>query len=324
MNPTPFNPGPPESAAPRAGVRPAAAPRFSVILPTRNRKLPLLRALASLESQSLPRETYEIIVVDDGCVDGTAAALEARARAGGLSVARTPGLGPAAARNAGLALARGRILAFTDDDCEVPREWLERLADALGPGGADAVGGSARNGLPSALAGVYQDMAGHFYRVHNREPGRARFLTTNNFACRRRALDAVGGFDERFRLGGSDREMAQRMVERGLRVDYRPELTVMHFHHFRLLTFLRHLYLQGKGSHLYRRVIARERPSPAGGLGVAGYARMLAGVARGHGWRGGALRVGLALLGQAAVLAGFAVAAAQSPGSGKNIERARA
>jgi mycofactocin glycosyltransferase len=284
-------------------------PRFSVILPTRDRLDSLRRTLDSLRAQDYPGERVEIVVADDGSLDDTPAFLAQQAAAGLLRAVRTGGRGPAAARNAALAVARGELLAFTDDDCVVPPDWLGRLDALLAAGGAEAVGGGADNGMRSLLSEVYQEMAAFFYETHNREPGRARFLTTNNFGCRREALTRAGRFDERFRLGGSDREMAHRMVEEGLRVEYRPELVVRHYHRFDLRTFLRHLYRQGRGSYLYHRVIGPERRERPPGLAAGGYLALLRRVAGGHGPLGGAWRVGLAVLGQGAVAAGYLAAA---------------
>jgi glycosyltransferase involved in cell wall biosynthesis len=284
-------------------------PRISVILPTRDRLGSLRRTLDSLRAQDYPAAQFEILVTDDGSLDGTPEFLARQSGAGVLRTVRTGGRGPAAARNAALDLARGELLAFTDDDCVVPPDWLGRLDALLSAGGADAVGGSAENGMRSLLSEVYQEMAAFFYETHNRQPGQARFLTTNNFACRREALARAGRFDERFRLGGSDREMAHRLVEEGLRVEYRPELVVRHFHHFDARTFLRHLYRQGRGSYLYHRVIGPERRERPAGLAAGGYLAMLRRVAGGHGLVGGGWRVGLAVLGQGAVAAGYLAAA---------------
>ena len=300
-------PGPPPGATPPTAR--GTAPCFTVILPTRNRLRSLQAAVAALRRQTLPPGEVELVVVEDGCTDGTPAFLEAEASAGGLRVLHTPGLGPAGARNAALAAARGELLAFTDDDCVMPPDWLERLRAALAPGGPDAVGGGVRNAAPALLSQVYQDMAGFFYEAHNREPGRARFLTTNNFACRRAAVGRAGGFDPRFHLGGSDRELVARMLDAGLRVEYRPGISVDHHHHYRLGSFLKHLFRQGQGSHLRLRVVGRgkagvERVSPGT------YVALLRYVARGHGVAGGSGRAALAMLGQAAVVAGYLAAAA--------------
>ena len=92
------------------------APRISVIVPTRNRRELLLRLLDSLFAQSLPADEYEIIVVNDGSVDGTSEAVARLAEQHPhlLLLERAQG-GPAAARNTAAYQAKGKYLAFTDD-----------------------------------------------------------------------------------------------------------------------------------------------------------------------------------------------------------------
>lgn len=106
-----------------------SAPRLSVIIPTRNCLEWLPRAMAS--ALAVPVEGLEVIVVDDGSTDGTAGFL-AQAEASGLPIRvlrRAGGAGVAAARNAGLALARAPVVGFLDaDDIWNPERIAERLA----------------------------------------------------------------------------------------------------------------------------------------------------------------------------------------------------
>src|SRR5690606_8162709 len=110
---------PPQALA-RLGTRLAPAgrmtPEVSVVVPTCGRPALLARCLEALARQSLPRDSYEVIVVED------------RGRRG-----------PAAARNRGWRRARAPIVAFTDDDCVPERDWLARGLEAMR--GADAVCG---------------------------------------------------------------------------------------------------------------------------------------------------------------------------------------
>lgn len=104
------------------------APLVSVVLPTRNRVDRVVRALASIERQTWP--SWEVIVVDDGSTDDTPAVLAAACeRTPRVRVVRNDhATGGSAARNRGIALAEGELLAFLDDD----DEWLPpKLASQL-------------------------------------------------------------------------------------------------------------------------------------------------------------------------------------------------
>ena len=106
-------------------------PRISVIIPYLNQPEHLPRCLASLQTQSWPAENVEIIVVDNGSAsmprDICAAVANVR-----LEQELTPGPGPA--RNRGVALSHGDILAFIDADCVADPEWLTAIASALEKG----------------------------------------------------------------------------------------------------------------------------------------------------------------------------------------------
>jgi cellulose synthase/poly-beta-1,6-N-acetylglucosamine synthase-like glycosyltransferase len=231
---------------------------FSIIVPTRDRLALLRQALEALLSLQSDPDSFEIIVADDGSRDGTAEYLQGLTQGGRVQGLSRPHGGAAAARNNGIRVARGRILVFTDDDCVVPPDWLEHLAVLFASTGADAVGGRADNVLPSVFSQVHQDMAAFLYRSQNRNPDRPRFLTTNNFACRREALLKAGPFDTRFVVGGEDRELVLRLQEKGFRVVYAPELVVRHHHHFTLNSFVSHYVNLGRGSYLLHKVIPEE------------------------------------------------------------------
>jgi glucosyl-dolichyl phosphate glucuronosyltransferase len=117
-------------------------PPLSVVVCTRNRARLLTACLASLEEQSLERDQYEVVVVDNASTDGTSALLRSwqAARAGCVAV-REPVIGLSAARNRGLAVADGEIVAFIDDDALAAPMWAAahlaayRAPSLVGAGG---------------------------------------------------------------------------------------------------------------------------------------------------------------------------------------------
>ena len=100
---------------------------------THNRALRLTQLLAGLREQTLARDRFEVIVVDDGSSDATQHVLTREAQRGDLRLCIPPPVnraGPASARNRGWRLARAPVVAFTDDDCIPTPGWLETMLRA--------------------------------------------------------------------------------------------------------------------------------------------------------------------------------------------------
>jgi hypothetical protein len=129
----------------------------TIVVPTRDRPEALRRCLAALVAQTC--DELETVVVDDGSADEAAVA-RAAAEAGARLV-RLDGRGAAAARNAGVAAARGEVVCFTDDDCEPEPEWAERLAARIGDVAAAAAGRSVAADPHDALAAAHESIAAH-------------------------------------------------------------------------------------------------------------------------------------------------------------------
>jgi len=198
-----------------------AEPLFSVIVPTYNRPAPLARCLASIQSS---RIAAEIVVVDDGSEPPAIAA------GPGVTMLHQQHQGPATARNLGAARARGRYLAFTDDDCVVAPNWLEALQARLERSPDALIGGQVVNGEPDNWAAVFnQDLQDVLGRLTE---GTARwYLPSNNLCVSAAGFKSIGGFDESFPLAaGEDRELCERWRRQGAEIVYEPAALVKHHH----------------------------------------------------------------------------------------------
>ncbi|MBM3792356.1 MAG: glycosyltransferase family 2 protein, partial [Acidobacteria bacterium] len=162
----------------------AGAMKYSVIVPTCGRPVQLSRCLEALAGLRYDRSGFEVIVVDDGgeqALERLVSRYEKRMR---IRLLRQPRSGPAAARNAGAGIALGRILAFTDDDCEPAADWLEQLEIRLEGFPRRVVGGRTVNALSeNVFAEASQMLIGYLYEYYNRRPNGSRFLASCNLAA---------------------------------------------------------------------------------------------------------------------------------------------
>lgn len=229
-------------------------PAFSVIIPTRNRPQAIAACLAALVEQTVPSDSFEVIVVDDGSRLPLVLDRARWEKAFAFRLIRQPNTGPSGARNRGAEEARGRFLAFTDDDCRPAPAWLETLGNALRHQPDALVGGTSINGLPDDLFATASQLIidlvyGHF----NADAGHAYFFASNNMACGREAFHSIGAFDKDFKMpGAEDREFCDRW-----RMGERPmlwvrEALIEHRHHQGLREFARLHYRYGRGAYRYQ------------------------------------------------------------------------
>lgn len=260
-SPCPGDAQPVPDSAPATSAA-ATSPVVSVVIPTYNRPLQLQACLRSLFAQTYPRDDFEIIVVDDGSTDDTAAVALATGKdwAGELTVVRKSNGGPASARNAGIAAARGEVIAFIDSDCEADPDWLEGVVGELLRSGADGVGGPIRNVMSPGWVPNYLSSTS-FYR-HRARDGKVDYLLTANVAFRRRALERVGGFTEREGAWGEDADLSFRLSATGHTLLLAPGGAVTHYGTPVSLSGLtRELYRYGFGNAILSPGWGQRRPS---------------------------------------------------------------
>lgn len=199
---------------------PDSVPAISVVVPTRNRRHLLRDTLDGLRAQDLPAGDYEIIVVDNASDDGTtdllaATAEQARTAFTGARLHRD--CGPAVARNVGITLARGRVVAFTDSDCVPAPGWLRGCLRALDGGAGIA------QGQTLAHPGQRQPLFNHFIETRRLDGS----FSTSNVCYRREALLAAGGFDPACRYW-EDVDLGWRVRRLGWEVRFEPAALVHH------------------------------------------------------------------------------------------------
>jgi glycosyltransferase involved in cell wall biosynthesis len=195
-----------------------AVPAISVVIPTFNRLPRLRRVLEALSRQTLSEHQFEVIVVSDGCTDGTD---EYLAEATPLPVvhARQDNAGPGAARNHGIRLARGPLILFLDDDVLATPTLVERHLRAHGDSTSTVVIGPMLNapGFPYSpwvaweQAMLYKQYEAMRLRVYS---ATFRQFYTGNASVPRELVVSAGGFDTTFRRA-EDIELSYRLDQLG-------------------------------------------------------------------------------------------------------------
>lgn len=235
-----------------------SSPVFSVVIPTCNRPQSLAGCLKSLAVLDYPREQFEVVIVDDGGKSPLDALVEDYSREIDLRHLRQENGGPASARNAGVRTARGRFIAFTDDDCAPATDWLSSLQERFRQHPDCAIAGRAENGLPqNVFSSASQLLIDYLCDYYNVDQEAHVFGTSNNLSFPRRSFLEIGGFDESFtQSAAEDRELIDRWVRSGNKLVYAREVTVSHFHSMDLLSYSKQHARYGRGAYRYHRARA--------------------------------------------------------------------
>ena len=206
----------------------SGTPEISVIVPAYNGHNVLARSLDALLRSDLPRNRWELVVVDDASSDDTA---EIAARFADVIV-RLPGKphGPAYARNRGCDAARGEVLVFVDADVCVHPPTLGQFLELFHKHpDVGAIFGSYDD-APAATGVVsqYRNLLHHF--VHHRNAGDAETFWAGCGAVRRQLFEEYGRFDEwhYYRPQIEDIELGHRIRAHGHRILLRPEIQCTH------------------------------------------------------------------------------------------------
>ena len=237
-------------------------PLFSIIIPTYGRQRELAACLRAIVHLEYPQDRFEVIVVDDGNERPLDSIVSAYRDQVDVRLVSQQHAGPAVARNTGAARARGRFLAFTDDDCIPARDWLGALNARLVARPNRAVGGRTLNMLRDNLYSTASQMLiTYLYTYYNVADGPARFLTSNNLAMPADLFFAVGGFNTTYtRAAAEDRELCDRWRHYGYGLLYAPEAVVYHCHRLTLRTFLQQHFNYGRGAFHFLQARARRIP----------------------------------------------------------------
>ena len=219
-----------------AGAAPPQAVDVSVVMPVRNGEPFLASQLEALSATDF-EGSWEVLLVDNGSTDRTCEiAHEFEGRLPLRLVDGSDHVGISHARNAGIAEARGRLVAFCDADDEVDRGWVAAMHRASLH--AEVLGGrlDVERLNPPALAARHSAAATHLPMAF----GVARYGVGANLGALREVLREVGGFDVRYTSCGDDVDLCWRAQLAGYHIAFVADAVV----HYRLRDGMRRLARQ--------------------------------------------------------------------------------
>ncbi|MEM8534957.1 MAG: glycosyltransferase [Chloroflexota bacterium] len=235
-------------------------PFFSIVIPTHARPKQLSACLTSLTRLDYPRDRFEVVVVDDGSPESLETVVAPFRDYLTITLHRQQQSGPAAARNAGAAIAQGQYIAFTDDDCQPRNDWLNVMASRLTETPDALVGGYTINAIPNNLcATASQLLVSYLYSYYNATNNqRAMFFTSNNIALSADYFHAIAGFDTSYpRAAAEDRDFCDRWIEHGSPMIYEENAIIYHTHRMTLRSYWRQHLTYGRGAYRFHRGRAR-------------------------------------------------------------------
>ncbi len=240
-------------------------PRFSVIVPTYNRPDQLGQCVSALMRVIPPEGGFEICVVNDGGSAPSVSGSHARQESGpthGVTVIHQVNSGPGAARNTGVDSARGKYLAFTDDDCRPSPNWLRAFDRVLLAQPDALVAGRTVNALQNNLFSTASQLLVDFVTGYFNGGADGLFFASSNIALRRSNFLEAGGFDTLFSIcAAEDREFVDRWWAQGRPFERASDAVVLHAHALTLASFSRQQHTYGRGAVAFRR-LRRERSRP--------------------------------------------------------------
>jgi len=259
-------------------------PEVTVVVCTHNRAEYLERALESVVTQAVPKGGYELLVVDNGSSDGTAGVVRSFLERGPVRYAFEPTLGLCHARNTGWRAAKGRIVAYFDDDAIAYPGWLAAIPKAFAlRDNVGVAGGRVEPIWQAARPGWLSDRIVPSLTVVDWSPTPREipdldreWLVGANMALPRTVLEDVGGFEAALDRSGTrmlssgDVYLQKQVVRRGYRCVYYPEMAIGHVvppSRLERAWFRRRYYWQGVSDVVMQ--LLDQSPSRATRLGLA-------------------------------------------------------
>ncbi len=239
-------------------------PYVSIVIPVLNGGSFISNCLESLLNLDFPENNFEIIVVDNGSTDRTVEVIRTyQSKNPQIKLYFEKIKSSYAARNAGIKKAKGQIIAFTDVDCIVDKNWLFNIMKGFNE---SSVGGIAGDILPASEGSLVERYIAKINILSQKGTMNSEFLPypqTANAAYKKEVFDKIGFFDDKL-ISGGDADIAWRMqLETHYELILAPDATVFHKHRTDLKGLFNQQFKHGYGKELlfkkYRKFNSKQK-----------------------------------------------------------------
>jgi len=214
---------------------------ISVVIPAYNSEKTVSSTIKGVLLQEKDKP-MEVIVVDDGSTDKTAARVTSFPN---VRYLYQENAGPASARNRGAKEAKGDIIFFTDSDCIPHSDWIEKSIVHFNRAEVGVVSGTYDliEGSNLLATCIHQEI---MYRHQRRMPIYPNSFGSFNFSVRRKIFQEVGGFNEQYRsASGEDNDLSYKILKAGYKIYFERDSRVQHHHAAQLQKYLREQFNHG-------------------------------------------------------------------------------
>jgi len=228
-------------------------PKISVVICAYNAAHCIEGILYSLQKQTF--KDFEIVVADDGSTDRTSEI----AKAAGALVVNMTHQGLSAARNVGINNSRAEIVAIIDSDCYASPQWLEEIHKEITNGEIVVTGNTMipkSNFLGDCISGLGYPGGAHLgfekmWKVD--ENGYTNHLAGGNCAFIKKQIQDLGAFNETLTITADDVYLSMKILEKGFRIKYNPQIVMYHQPRKDLKSFVSWHYMRGRGSYFFKK-----------------------------------------------------------------------
>lgn len=234
------------------------APKISIVIPVYNDASKLGRLLYSLKQQTF--KDFEIIVIDDCSNDNTP---DVAKKYASKFIRNKSNKGPAFSRNAGIKNSSGKIIAFTDSDCEAATDWIGSIIKLFSDKNISVMMGNVvipnSTFLADCISALGFPAGGHvgFEKMwHVTKEGFTDHLSSCNMALRKDIFKKYGLLDESFQFAGAeDAELSYRLAKNNVKIKYNSSAVIIHEPRTSLKSFIKWQITRGRSNYQFKKKV---------------------------------------------------------------------